>query len=71
MKFCKDCRHFLPAAKMPASGHYGRYDRQEHECAAFRDGFNLVTGERFLPCEYCRRENGPCGPDAKLFEPRQ
>lgn len=62
--FCKDCkfrwRRFLDSPKC---------GRQE---AVELDGSYLVTAKtRRETCSMMRRDFGPCGPTAKLWEPRK
>jgi hypothetical protein len=58
-KFCVSCRHFGQ----------GQWRRCEHPQA--RGAPELVYGFRsYGKPEMMRDKNGKCGPDAKLFEPR-
>lgn len=67
MKLCKDCKHCEPL----------RYIDPEAECfhpSATCRSVNLVTGQEWQhqrDCSTMREEGFKCGPDGKLFEPRE
>ena len=70
MKYCVDCAHFRGDWGSPLSGEFAK-------CAMVADdhwrGNAMVSPFDSLAYRYCShvRDRGPCGPDAKLFEPRR
>lgn len=64
MKFCKDCKHFRPEGT--PLGFYSP-DLCLHNAAKISPEPVYGIAER-MPPKMMRGEDGPCGPDAKLFE---
>lgn len=66
MKFCKDCKH-----SNVGSSYFAADAICKVSPAAPR---NHITGREMLTsdntCESMRRQYNPCGPDAKLYEPK-
>ena len=68
MKLCKDCHHFMPADDTSVM------ERCSHRQAAWTTGPDLVMGNQPQTKQsYCmsmRGASGECGPDGKLWEPK-
>jgi len=68
-RLCIDCRHYDPG-RLPGDG----FDYCRHPAAMMRRERSLVTGEipapRYHWPVWMRSDHMPCGPDAKLFEPK-
>lgn len=65
-KFCKDCVQYAPA--VIGEGFTSGPPVPTCHVNSWQD---LVTGEQFFaPCSGMRRNDGPCGPQAKYFQPR-
>lgn len=68
MKLCKDCRYFMPADDTSVM------ERCSHRQAVWSAGPDMVTGnpaeEKPSYCMIMRWSNGACGPDGKLWEPK-
>ena len=85
MKFCKDCKfHRLWRYEWKStewvSGYlwWAKYETKEQHggWSSLCDApiFNLVTGEQLFPhigCEFNRRTDGNCGPEAKLWKAKE
>ena len=67
MKYCVDCAHFRGDWLSPLSGEFAK-------CMAAPRNAAMVSPypsqDAHYYCSVARR-HGPCGPDAKLFEPRR
>ena len=60
MKFCKDCKHYMPASDV-AFAH----------CAAGPTYQNVVDGRTMYACCAEMRASQGCGQDALLFDARE
>lgn len=70
MKFCKDCRHFMPFAAQYTRDMFGFA-----KCArTLVERQHPVSGEQETLYSYCENQRSAdvaaiaCGPDAKFFE---
>ena len=61
MKFCVDCKHFVPSPNVPDDPEFARCAKRVDPVTAAPTGFCSINRTQSL---------GDCGPDAKLFEPR-
>ena len=74
MKFCKDCKFFKKNLSYLTEDARAVYSICAHEKAAKRSKPNVVTGEvtiNRLLCNVMRGESSFCGPEGKLFEPKE
>jgi len=74
MKFCKDCKFFKENNEYFARRTNMEHAICMHECAAQRSEPNIVTSEveiNRLLCNVVRGESSFCGPEGKLFEPKE
>jgi len=73
MKFCKDCRHAIQQEGID----YDYWGNAQCKLFPVPERIDLVTGDSrppdFLFCSEVRESlvKGRCGPEGKLFEPRQ
>lgn len=80
--FCRDCRHCKPDMnysrwswrEMKLSPSRIAYDFADCMASAIEWPPNLVSGKTPKPsmtyCDIMRREDRPCGPEGKLFQPK-
>ena len=70
-KLCKDCKHFALTLTQNM-----RTGRCMHPSVPTIDRAHLITGrmeDKIQDCQYAsivRSENGPCGTEGKLYEPK-
>lgn len=63
-KFCKDCKHFIPAVEIPDKFHEMHVDYCRRNFS-----WDIIGGhKKFMSCGY-ERQVGDCGIAAKWFEP--